>query len=243
METHFVTESNPAPEVRLITMNRPEKLNAMNVSAYEHLIGALKAADADSAVRVIVLTGAGRAFCAGADVGEFAELTPDREELVAYRAQLTHDLHRTIPALAKPVMAAVNGAAVGGGCGLALACDITIASDKARFGYPEITHGLVPAVVLANLTKVVGHKAAFDLVSSGRIIPAGEAMDLDMVTRVVPHDDLMGEALAHALKLAERVPAALQATKRLFHMVKDLPLIEGLEAGRQFNIEMRGYQR
>lgn len=242
MENHFVTNADPAPGIRLITMNRPEKLNAMNVSAYEHLIAALHAADEDPAIKVIVLTGAGRAFCAGADVGEFAKLTPDQEELVSYRAQMTFDLHCTIPALKKPVIAAVNGVAVGGGCGLALACDITIASDKARFGYPEITHGLVPAVVLANLTKVVGHKAAFDLVSSGRIIPASEALGLAMVTSVVAHDELIDHAVAHATKLASRVPAALQATKRLFHLVKDMTLMDGLEAGRQFNIEMRGYK-
>lgn len=242
MENHFVTTSDPELGIRLVTLNRPEKLNAMNVSAYEHLIAALKQADNDPVIRVIILTGSGRAFCAGADVGEFAELTPDREELVSYRAQLTHDLHRTIPSLNKPVVAAVNGVAVGGGCGLALACDITIASDKARFGYPEITHGLVPAVVLANLTKVVGHKVAFDLVSSGKIISAVDAMAHGMVTRVVAHDSLMDEAVAHASRLAARVPAALQATKRLFHKVIDLPLVEGLEAGRKSNIDMRGYK-
>lgn len=228
--------------VRVLTLNRPELLNAMDSALYERLIEALRQSDADPAVRAIVLCGAGTSFCSGADTGEFASLTPDQEARVEYRAGLTYGLHKTISELSKPVIAAIQGYAVGGGCGLALACDIAIAAESARLGYPEIKHGLVAAVVMANLTKQVGRKAAFDLVSSGRVLKAPEALALGMLTRVVPDGQHLEEALRVAEDLASRVPAALQATKRLFVSVADLPLSEGLVLGRQANEAMRGYR-
>jgi enoyl-CoA hydratase len=228
--------------VRVLTLNRPEQLNAMDSELYTRLIEALRDADADDAVLAVVLRGAGTSFCSGADTREFSKLTPDQAELVEYRAGLTYGLHKTIPEMSKTVIAAIHGYAVGGGCGLALACDITIASENTRMGYPEIKHGLVAAVVMANLTKQVGRKAGFELVASGRLVKPAEALQMGMVTRVVPEGQEFEEAMRVAEDLCKRVPASLQATKRLYQAVADVPLSQGLELGRQANEAMRAYR-
>lgn len=228
--------------VRILTLNRPEQHNAMDIGLYERVTEALLAADADDNVRAVLIHGNGPSFCSGADTKEFEKLTPDQEKLVEYRAQLTYNLHKTLPQMQKPVVAAVHGYAVGGGCGLALACDITVAEEGARMGYPEIKHGLVAAVVMANLTKQVGRKAAFEIVSLGLVLDAHEAHRRGMVTRVVPAGQALATALEIAETLSQRVPTALQATKRLFQAVGDAPLVEGLELGRKANEAMRGYR-
>ncbi|MFC4626158.1 enoyl-CoA hydratase/isomerase family protein [Daeguia caeni] len=228
--------------VRLMTLNRPESINSINMALYARLIEALEEADADENVRAIVLTGAGRGFCSGADTREFENLTPENEGLVAERAELTYRLHYTIPRLKKTVVAAVHGYAVGGGAGLAQACDIVVAGEDTRIGYPEIRHGLVAAVVMANLVKQIGQKAAYSLVAEGRVVDAQEAWRLGMVTHVVPEGEHLAKALEIAEKLAIRVPSALQATKQLFKRVCDVPLAEGQDLGRQANEAMRAYR-
>jgi len=127
--------------VRILTMNRPEKLNALNTALTEALVQSLREADADDSVSVVVLTGAGRAFCAGADISEFKDLTPDQAQRVEHRAQLTMQSHLMFSQIRKPVIAAVRGAAMGGGAGLALAADLVVASETMKLGYPEIKHG------------------------------------------------------------------------------------------------------
>ncbi len=235
----LIEDKGPA---RVLTLNRPDQLNAMDSDLYVRLIDALLQADKDDTVLAVVLRGAGTSFCSGADTREFAGLTPDKAEQVEKRAGLTYGLHKVIPAMSKTVIAAVQGYAVGGGCGLALQCDITIAASGCKMGYAEIKHGLVAAVVMANLTKQVGRKAAYDLVSSGRLVSGTEARELGMVTRVVPDGQEFEEAMRVANDLAKRVPAALQATKRLFQAVADVPLAEGQLLGRQANEAMRGYR-
>jgi enoyl-CoA hydratase len=216
--------------VRILTLNRPEQLNAMDSELYEHLTAALRAADKDEAVKVVLIRGSGTSFCTGADTKEFAKLTSDKADLVAHRANLTYELHHTIPHMEKVVIAAVHGYAVGGGCGLATACDIAIAHKDAKLGYPEIKHGLVPAVVMANLTKQVG-----------KLVDAETAAGIGLITRVAP-DDVFEEALECGRLLAGRVPEALAATKRLFQAVGDMSLPDGLLRGRQANEEMRAYR-
>ncbi len=228
--------------VRILTLNRPDQHNAMDIDLYERLDAALHAAEKDENVHAVLIAGNGKSFCSGADTKEFEKLTPDQESLVEYRAGLTYNLHKTIPEMEKPVIAAVHGYAVGGGCGLALACDITIADADAKMGYPEIRHGLVAAVVMANLTKQVGRKAAFELVSVGKIVDAEEARRIGMITRTVPAGQAFEAAFEVAEKLAQRVPASLRATKRLFQSVADIPLAQGLELGRKANEAMRAYR-
>jgi enoyl-CoA hydratase/carnithine racemase len=229
--------------VRILTMNRPDKRNALNTALTKGLLDALRAADTDAEVRAVVLTGAGQGFCAGADLSEFKDLTPDKQHLVEERAELTMQLHLAFPKLGKPVVTAINGAAMGGGAGFALAGDLAVMAQSAKLGYPETRHGIVAAIVMANLVRQVGRKAAFELVSLGEPVGAQKALQLGMVNRVVPDADLMKEALALAEQLAAVSPQAMQATKQLFHEAADLSLEEALERGREVNKRMRGFRK
>ena len=229
--------------VRVLTMNRPEKRNALNTALTQELLDALRAADKDDAVGCVILTGSGQGFCAGADLGEFKDLTPDKQHLVEARAELTMQLHLAFSKMAKPVVTAINGAARGGGAGLALAGDMALMAEGAQIGYPETRHGIVAAIVMANLTRQVGRKAAFELVALGEPVGAAKALALGMVNRVVPAAALMQEALATAGKLAAVSRAAMAATKQLFHEAADLPLEEALARGREANKRMRAFRK
>jgi enoyl-CoA hydratase/carnithine racemase len=228
-------------QVRVLRMNRPTKRNALNNALTRGLIEALAAAEADDAVHVVVLTGNGSAFCAGADITEFKDLTPDQMDRVQDRAELTMQLHLSVSRMSKPVIAAVNGFAMGGGAGLAIACDLALASRSARIGYPEVRHGIVAAIVLPNLTRQIGRKAAFHLVATGETIDAERAVELGMINAVHDDDMLMQETMALATQLAGVSRAAMATTKRTFHEVVDLPLARGLEVGREANKRMRSF--
>lgn len=228
--------------VRVLTMNRPDKRNALDNALTAALLDALRAADADEAVGCVVLTGAAPAFCAGADLGEFKDLTPDNQHLVERRAQLTMDLHAIFSRMGKPVICAVNGAAMGGGAGLALAGDMALMARSAKLGYPEVRHGIVAAIVLPNLVRNVGRKAAFELVARGRPVDAPRALALGMVNRVAEDDALMGETLALAEELAGHSRKAMATTKSLFYQALDLPFADALEAGRDANKRMRAFR-
>jgi enoyl-CoA hydratase/carnithine racemase len=229
--------------VRILTMNRPDKLNALNHALTQALHDAMRAADADERAGALVLTGAGRAFCAGADVSEFAALTAEDPQAIAARGESTMRLHLLFSGIGKPVVGAVRGHALGGGCGLALACDLVVASETARFGYPEIKRGIVAAVVMGNLVRQVGRKVAFEMVSLGEPAKAERALALGMINRVVADDRLLDEAVALAGTLAGMSRVAMAATKRLFHRVGDMALGEALAAGRDANIAMRAYRQ
>jgi enoyl-CoA hydratase/carnithine racemase len=224
-------------------MNRPDKRNALNAALTQQLLDALRAADADDAVGCVVLTGAGQGFCAGADLAEFKDLTPDNQHLVDARAELTMQLHLAIPKLAKPVVSAINGAAMGGGAGLAIAGDLAVMAEGAMLGYPETKHGIVAAIVMANLVRQTGRKVAFELVALGEPVDAQQALALGLVNRVVPRERLLDEALALAQKLASMNRPAMQLTKQLFHEAADLPLAEALERGREANKRMRSFRK
>jgi enoyl-CoA hydratase/carnithine racemase len=186
--------------VRILTMNRPEKRNALNQALTQGLLDALRTADADESVGALVLTGAGQGFCAGADLGEFKELGAG---LAAEdRAELTMQLHLAFTRIKKPIVAAINGHAMGGGAGLAIAADLAVMAEGAKLGYPEPKHGIVAAIVMANLVRQVGRKAAFELVSLGEPIDAEQALRLGMVNRVVARENLLSGALQLAEKLA-----------------------------------------
>lgn len=227
----------------MLTMNRPEKRNALNTALTQALLDALRAADADDAVRCVVLTGAGQGFCAGADLAEFKDLTPDRQHLVEARAELTMQLHLAFPTLAKPVVTAINGAAMGGGAGLAIAGDLAVMAEDAALGYPETTHGIVAAIVMANLVRQAGRKAAFELVALGEPVSAQRALALGLVNRVAPRAQVLDAALALAQQLAAVSPPAMRLTKQLFHEAADLPLAQALERGREANKRMRAFRK
>jgi enoyl-CoA hydratase/carnithine racemase len=227
--------------VRVLTMNRPEKRNALDTALTQSLLNAIKAADADESVACVVLTGAGQAFCAGADLSEFKGL---KDPLAAEaRAELTMQLHLVFSKISKPVVCAINGAAMGGGAGLAIAGDLALMAQGAKLGYPETKHGIVAAIVLGNLVRQVGRKAAFELVSLGEPIDAARALQLGLVNRVVAPDALISETVLVAEKLAAANRPAMAETKRLFHEVADLPLATALERGRDANKRMRNFSR
>ena len=228
--------------VRVLTMNRPDKRNALNTALTQALLDALRAADADTSVHCVVLAGAGQGFCAGADLSEFKDLTPDKQHLVAARAQLTTDLHAIFSKMKKPVITAIHGAAMGGGAGLAIAGDMAVMAENAKLGYPEAKHGIVAAIVMTNLTRQVGRKAAFELVAMGQPVTAARALELGMVNRVVGDNEVMHETLAIAEHLASFSPAAMAATKGTFHAVAELPFDQALEVGRNVNERMRAFR-
>jgi enoyl-CoA hydratase/carnithine racemase len=241
MSSVLLTEDRGA--VRVLTMNRPEKRNALNTQLTRALLDGLRAADRSDAVRCVVLTGAGQGFCAGADLAEFKDLVPEKAHLVEERAELTMQLHLAFPKMAKPVVTAINGAAMGGGAGLAVAGDLAVMAESAKLGYPETRHGIVAAIVMANLVRQAGRKAAFEMVALGEPVDAHRAFALGMINRVVPDPELMQVALGLAEKLSKVDSQALQATKQLFHEAADLPLEEALRRGRETNKRMRGFKK
>ncbi|HXA70644.1 MAG TPA: enoyl-CoA hydratase/isomerase family protein, partial [Stellaceae bacterium] len=188
-----------------------------------------------------VLTGAGPAFCAGADLSEFKGLKDPKA--AENRAELTMQLHLAFSKMITPVVTAINGAAMGGGAGLAIAGELAVMAQSAKIGYPETSHGIVAAIVMANLVRQVGPKAAFELVALGEPIDAKRALQLGMVNRVVTGRRLMKEALALAQKVAAVSRPAMAHTKSLFHEVRDLPLPAALERGRDVNLRMRNFER
>ena len=226
-------------KVRILTLDRPEKRNALDTALTQALLKELRVADAEDAVDAIVLTGAGQGFCAGADLGEFKNLKdPQAAEA---RAELTMQLHLVFSKMTTPVVTAINGAAMGGGAGLALAGDLAVMAQGAKLGYPETRHGIVAAIVMANLVRQVGPKTAFELVALGEPIDAGRALELGLVNRVVPAGKLLQESLGLAEKLAAVSKPAMAQTKRLFHEALDLSLEEALKLGREVNRKMRGF--
>jgi enoyl-CoA hydratase/carnithine racemase len=236
----LLTEDRGA--VRILTMNRPDKRNALNTALTQALLDGLRAADGAESVACVVLTGAGQGFCAGADLSEFKDLTPANQHLVEARAELTMQLQLVFSKMAKPVVTAINGAAMGGGAGLAIAGDLAVMAESAKIGYPETRHGIVAAIVMANLVRQVGRKHAFELVSLGEPVDARQALAMGMINRVVADRDLLAETLTFATRLSMVRPDALRATKQLFHEVADLPLEEALKRGRELNKRMRGFK-
>jgi enoyl-CoA hydratase/carnithine racemase len=229
--------------VRILTMNRPDKRNALNTALTRALLEGLRAADAADPVACVLLTGAGPCFCAGADLSEFKDLVPEKQSLVEARAELTMQLHLAFARMAKPVVTAINGAAMGGGAGLAIAGDLAVMAEGARIGYPETRHGIVAAIAMANLVRQTGRKLAFELLSLGEPLSARQALSHGLVNRVVPDAALLAEALQLAERLSTIGPEALRETKRLFHEVADLPLEAALARGREANKRMRAFKK
>jgi len=237
----LLTENRGA--VRLLTLNRPDKHNALNTALTQALLDALRAAETDETVNAVVLTGAGKSFCAGADTTEFSALVPEDPSAVTRRADLTTSLHLVFSQMSKPVISAVRGNALGGGAGLAIACDMVIMADTVRFGYPELKHGIVAAVVLANLVRQVGKKQAFELVAMAEPIDGARAVALGIANRVAADGEVLEVAMEMAERLAGWSPIAMATTKRTFHRVADLSLAQALDVGRDANVMMRGFRK
>ncbi len=221
--------------VALLTLNRPAVLNAIDRHLAEALTRTVTALDRDPDVRVAILTGAGtRAFSAGADLKERATMT--QEEVVAQRQRLI-DMTAAVLRFEKPIIAAVNGLALGGGLELALACDFAYAAEGARFGFPETTLAIIPGDAGTQLLpRVVGQPKARELIFTGEVIDAAEALRLNLVSRVVPADELLPTARATAERIARNGPIAVRQAKRCLNIARET----GFWAG--FAYEQEAYQ-
>ena len=219
-----------ADGVTLIRLNRPEALNALNSQLLDDLSQALDAAEADEAVRCVVLTGSERAFAAGADIKEMSDKS--------YAQMFSQDFFtkgaRRIEQFRKPIVAAVAGYALGGGCELAMLCDVIIAAETAKFGQPEINLGVVPGIGgTQRLTRFVGKSKAMDMILTARMMDAAEAERVGLVSRVVAADKLLDEARATAAKIASLSPLTVMMAKELVNAAYETPLTQGVKLERR----------
>ena len=236
-DRRFVSIAFPAPArggpvggVALVTIERPDVLNALNFDLLDELAAAFAALDVDPDCRAIVLTGSGdRAFAAGADIRELAGQTP-----ISLLVGNRFSAWDRIAATRKPLIAAVRGFALGGGCELAMSCDLIIAGEDAEFGQPEIKLGVMPgAGGTQRLTRAIGRARAMDLVLTGRTITAREAEAMGLVSRVVPAEETLDAALELARTIASRAPVAVLAAKEAVRLADELPLSAGLRHERR----------
>jgi enoyl-CoA hydratase len=218
--------------VATITINRPDKLNALNAEVRLTIAMALEQLRQDDDVRVAVLTGAGeKAFIAGADIGEFK----GKSGVEGYRYIQTGDVYSAVERFPKPLIAMVNGFCLGGGCEVAMACDIRIASDTAKFGQPETNLGLIPGGGgTQRLPRLVGQGKAMKLIYTGDIIGAEEAERIGLVDEVVPQNELKKRTMLLAEKIAEKSPASLQAVKETIRAAWQMPLDAGLRFEKEW---------
>jgi len=224
-----------ADEVAKITINRPP-LNILNVGTLRELTLALEKAGNDAQVKTIIITGAGnKAFCAGVDVRDHF---PDKIEITL---NVFNNVFHTLVNAGKPAVAMVNGYALGGGCELAMACDIVIASETAQFGQPEINVGAIPTVAAALLPKLVGRKKAFELIFTGDTISAGEAAQIGLVNKVVPHEKLEETTMEIVNKLKGKSSVVLKLTRMAVYQGLDMGFMKALDnvTGIYVNLLMR----
>ena len=215
--------------VGIIRLNRPQALNALNIALKSELLAAAEAFDADAGIGCIVITGSDKAFAAGADIKEMA----DRSYIDVFGADYAADYER-LARVRKPIIAAVAGFALGGGCELAMMCDLIIAADNAKFGQPEIKLGVIPGIGgTQRLTRAVGKAKAMDLILTGRMMDAGEAERAGLVARVVPAASLMDEAMKVAETIAAMSLPSVLAAKEAVNRAFETSLAEGVRFERR----------
>ena len=228
-----------ASGVATLTLNRPEKRNALNGELVEALgLGLARAGD-DEEARVVVITGAGKDFCAGADLAELQRISRMSAEGNLADARSLGAIFVAMRRLSKPVVAVVRGRALAGGCGLATACDLVLAHEGAAFGYPEVHLGFVPAMVMAVLRRKVTEGRAFDLAARGHRIDAAEARRVGLVNEVFPDASFDTDVNAYLAELTSKPASALAMTKALLYGLDDLDFEEGIERGAQVNVQAR----
>ena len=221
------------------TLNREDKRNAIDTAMIDALLATLERADLDSGVRVVAIRGAGRDFCAGMDLNEL--LASADQSLEQNRKDALHfaEIFIRMRRLPKPVVALVQGRALAGGCGLATACDLLLASESAQFGYPEVQRGFVPAIVMTMLRRAIGEKIAFDLATTGRLLDGTEAAAAGLASRVYDDADFEEQAGEVLRVLAEASPSALAFTKQQFYQLDGLGFEDGLRLGADVNAVSR----
>jgi methylglutaconyl-CoA hydratase len=222
-----------------ITLARREKKNALDYTAARELREALREFAADADARVVLLAADGPDFCAGADLAALHALLDAGASEQLKDAEALGDVFRVMREMPQVVIAAVRGRALAGGAGLATACDIVIAEEGARFGYPEVRVGFVPAMVMALLRRQIGEKRAFELVATGRQVRASEALELGLVSRVVAGSDFDAAVEQIVSELAAMPPRALRSTKRLFYSLDATNFEDGIAQAIRANVEAR----
>ena len=231
-------ETLAAGEVATITLNRPEKRNAISGVMIEELLAALEQAEA-SAARAAIVTGAGKAFCSGMDLDALSAISSQSPEQHLKNSQRIAHLFRRLYSFPKPLIAAVNGPAIAGGCGIATLCDFTLAVPEATFGYTEVRIGFVPAIVSVFLIRQIGEKRARELLLAGRILDAAQAREYGLVTEIVPAERLRHRAHELATTLLESSPTSLARAKRLLSRFIDADLDRDLEIAIAENARIR----
>jgi methylglutaconyl-CoA hydratase len=221
------------------TLNRPEKKNAIDTPLIDALLALLERADLDGAVRVVAVRGAGGDFCAGMDLNELLASADRSVEENRAAARQFAEIFLRMRRLPKPIVAVVQGRALAGGCGLATACDLVLATESASFGYPEVQRGFVPAIVMTLLKRTAGEKVAFDLAATGRILSASEAAGLGLVSRVYEDSDFEDQVNEVLRALAAASPSALALTKQLFYQLDGLRFEDGIRLGADVNAVSR----
>jgi len=221
--------------VARVTLNRPEKRNALDGEIVAELKAAFTASSSEAACRVVLLTGAGTDFCSGADLASLektaqASILENRAD-----ARATADLFLMMRNHPRPVVAAVQGRALAGGCGIVSACDIILAAHSAQFGYPEVNIGFVPAMVMAILRRSVSEKAAFELVVTGEPVSAARAHELGLVHRVFADDRFAQEVETYVAKVAAKSASAIMLSKRLLYDMDSMSFEAALQAGVEIN--------
>ena len=228
-----------ADAVARVTMNRPQKRNALNDDLIDGLKSALRRAHDDHEIRVVILSGAGTDFCAGADLSALQKIANASVAENLDDARSLMELFTVLRELRIPVIAAVRGRALAGGCGLALGCDLVIAETEARFGFPEVKIGFVPAMVMTILRRNVSEKKAFELISLGGEISATEAASFGLINRAVVAAEFDDEVTRLAGRLAKLSPSAIALSKQLLYKIDSLSFVDALESGVDVNVTAR----
>lgn len=231
----ITTEEN----VRIITLNRPDKRNALNDDLIAALKVALRETDADESLRCIVVRGAGKDFCSGADLSALQKIAAASFEENVEDARSLAELFELIRAVRVPVIAAVHGRALAGGCGLATACDLVLATETARFGYPEVKIGFVPAMVAAILRRNLGEKKSFELLTRGFEYSAAEALALGLVNHLFPEENFDTAVIEYASAYTNISASAVAMTKRLIYDIDALDFSDSIEKGVITNANAR----
>ena len=223
----------------LLTLSLQDKRNPLSAAMRAALKDALEAVRTNDRIRAVMITGSGSAFCSGLDLQSLAEQANLSESEHLADSLSIHHFFEYIASYPKPTIAAVNGPAIAGGCGLALLCDLTIASEDAFFCFSEVKIGFIPALVGVYLQRMVGAKIAHDLLLTARKVPAPEALSVGLVTRVVPRAELLATARECAEQIAQNSPMALQISKSLLHKAMHMPIEKALELAVEVNAQAR----
>jgi methylglutaconyl-CoA hydratase len=239
MNTYKVVLSTIDGPVARITLNRPEKKNALNDELITELKQALRTVAENDSVRVVVVGANGSDFCSGADLSALEKISKASAAANASDARALLELFVLIRNLPVPVVAAVHGRALAGGCGLAASCDIVLASENAQFGYPEVKIGFVPAMVTAILRRNVSEKLAFELLTRGDTIGARDALRIGLINRVFSDDEFQEEVDDYLKSFSSSSRSAVSLTKTLLYQVDGMPFLEAIETGADVNVIAR----